>query len=232
MVLFCVVGEMGAGKTLTATHLAFKNWYFRKMKIFSNYHLFQIPYYYIETVSQLLEMRDGVAVLDELWRICDARMSRSSKNQFVGDILARSRKRHLVYLFTAQVIDTIDRRIRKVQDFTAYPILNRTETFCKVTIFRTGYPKEANYMKTIYFDTAIPMQCYDTDEEVDMVDDLKDEVRKPPQLMFQEKYNPEHGYGCQCEECKTKFFKTWEEADKYGEEYWKKKFHEILKENK
>jgi hypothetical protein len=59
---------MGAGKTLTATYLAWKNWYSRQMKIFSNYHLYKVPYYYIHTVKQLDYMHEGVALLDEMWR--------------------------------------------------------------------------------------------------------------------------------------------------------------------
>jgi hypothetical protein len=107
---------MGAGKTLTVTHLVWKNWFTRRMKIYSNYPLYKLPYYYLETIRQLDFMHDGVAALDELWRIVDSRMSRKSSNKLVADILARSRKRHLVYIFSAQVIDSIDKRIRKVQE--------------------------------------------------------------------------------------------------------------------
>lgn len=122
MVIFGMVGDMGAGKTLGATYLGWKNWYSRDMKIFSNYHLYKIPYYYIKTVKQLDFMHEGVALLDEwltclriklsrlMWRIVDSRMSRKASNKFVSDILARSRKRRLVYIFTAQVIDSIDKR--------------------------------------------------------------------------------------------------------------------------
>ena len=243
MVLFGICGELGSGKTLSLTYLTFRNWFYRKMKVFSNYHLFGIPYYYIEYVSQFNYMKDGVACMDELWRVCDARMSRTTKNQFTADILARSRKRHLTYLFTAQVLDTVDGRIRKVQDFTAIPVLNRLETVCRLAIFRTGYPKAKNLMKTVYFYTQDHpiyigeygarilnfMRMYDTDEEVDMEDDSKNPVAKPPRLIFQPNYNPAHGYECDCEECGTKYFERWEDADKYAEEYWKKKIDEYLK---
>jgi hypothetical protein len=138
-VLFGVVGEMGSGKTLTVTQLGWKNWFTRNMKIYSNYPLYKLPYYYLESIKQLDHMYDGVALLDELWRIVDSRMSRKASNKLVADILARSRKRHLIYIFSAQVIDSVDKRIRKVQDFTAYPLLSRGETDCKVVIFRTGW---------------------------------------------------------------------------------------------
>jgi hypothetical protein len=126
------------------------------MKIFSNYKLYKIPYYYIKSVRQLDFMHEGVALLDEkldyfcnlirqMWRIVDSRMSRKASNKFVSDIknlskLARSRKRRLVYIFTAQVIDSIDKRIRKVMDFSCLPvIMGRYESECKCLIFRTGF---------------------------------------------------------------------------------------------
>lgn len=132
------------------------------MKLYSNYPLYKMPYYYLETIRQLDYMHDGVALLDELWRIVDSRMSRKASNKLVADILARSRKRRLVYIFTAQVIDTIDKRIRKVQDFTCYPMLGRGEKTCKAIIFRTGFAKNANYMKTFYYSTQIPFSTYDS----------------------------------------------------------------------
>lgn len=74
-----------------------------------------------------------------MWRIVDSRMSRKASNKFVSDILARSRKRRLVYIFTAQVIDSIDKRIRKVMDFSCLPVLmGRYDQECKCLIFRTG----------------------------------------------------------------------------------------------
>jgi len=64
-VLFCVIGEMGAGKTLACTHLGWKNWFTRKMKIYSNYRLYKLPYYYLETIKQIDYCKDGVVLLDE-----------------------------------------------------------------------------------------------------------------------------------------------------------------------
>jgi hypothetical protein len=243
MVLFAIVGEMGSGKTLTCTYLGFKNWYFRKMKIFSNYRLYKIPYYYIESVRQFDHMRDGVALLDEFWRICDSRLSRKAANKFVGDILARSRKRSLVYIYTAQVIDTIDKRIRKVQDFTAYAVGNRKETVMKCLVFRTGYAKSGTYMKTFYYTTEIPMMSFNTNEEVDMIDDTAEEGPCPePKLIWQEGISKCKDCGFvntmdigKCEMCESRniekiepiFFNTWEEADAHAQKYWEEKFKEL-----
>jgi hypothetical protein len=107
-----------------------RNWFFKGQAIYSNIHLFKIPYYYLSGVNQLDEIRNGYVLLDELWLLVDSRMSRSSKNIFVANILSKSRKRDLTYISTAQVADSIETRIRKVLDFTFYPLLNREETIC------------------------------------------------------------------------------------------------------
>lgn len=66
MVLFGIVGELGSGKTLTLTFLGWKNWFFRHKKLYSNYHLYKMPYIYIDTVEKLEDMRDGFFLADEL----------------------------------------------------------------------------------------------------------------------------------------------------------------------
>jgi len=208
MVLMGIVGELGAGKTLTLTFLGWKNWIIRKQKVFSNYHLYKIPYYYISAVNQLEFPRNGVVLMDEIWRISDSRLSLKERNKFVADILGRSRKRHLHYLFTAQLIDQIDKRIRKVMDFSVYPLLNRNQTLCKITFFRTGFPKEGNYMKTGYYKTVVVFNLYDTDEEIDMEEEGDTEI-KP---IFQESPNSD-----------VLVFDSWEEADAYARKFWKPK---------
>jgi hypothetical protein len=166
-------------------------------------------------------------------------LSRKASNKLVSDVLARSRKRHLIYIFTAQVIDTIDKRVRKVTDFTAYPmIIGKSENTVKSIIFRSAYPKSSNLMKTFYFDTWLPMSVYNSYEEVDMIDDTDDEnPPKQPKLMWQEgtfrcnkckfvmtQTDPE------CPDCQSKdlspiepmFFDDWASADKWGSDYWEK----------
>jgi len=202
-----IVGELGSGKTLGLTFLGWKNWYYRKKKIYSNYHLYKIPYIYIDSVEKLDQMKDGFALLDEFWLWIDARTTRSNKNKIVSDILLKSRKRGLTYCFTAQILDLLDKRVRKVMDFTAYPILNPQENLCKVAIFRTGYPKKAHYLRTFYFKTHIIFNLYDTNEEIAQI---QDESKEAITIIWQE--SPNH------EPIK---FETWADADKYAEMFWK-----------
>jgi intein/homing endonuclease len=168
----------------------------------------------------------------------NSRMSRKASNKFVSDILARSRKRHLVYIFTAQVIDTIDKRIRKVADFCAYPMLGRGEKTVKCIIFRSAYPKNSNYMKTMYFDTFIPFASYDSNAEVDMIDDTdQEDPPKPPKLIWQEGFARCRKckfvmtmHEAKCPECESQdlelieptYYDDWETADKFAQAYWEK----------
>ena len=60
---------------------------------------------------------------------------------------------------------------------------------------------------------------YATEEEVEMTQEEGKEMSQ--KIIFQPEYNKEHGFRCECSQCGTKYFKTWEEADTYAEEYWK-----------
>jgi len=223
--LFGLAGELGAGKTLTLTYLAWKNWFMRRRKIYSNYHLFKIPYILVQSFEAFDKMKEGFVAMDELWRLIDSRASLTLRNRVTANILAKSRKRGLIIAFTVQVLDSIDKRVRKIMDFTAYPILNATESICKVVVFRTGYPKAGTYMKTFYFRTPLIFECYDTNEEIEP---WEDDAEFKELIVFQPNFNPEHGYLCECEKCGTKLFKSWEEADKYAESYWRKAFRTKL----
>jgi hypothetical protein len=211
MVLFCLVGELGAGKTLGLTFLAWKNWFYRRKPLFSNYHLFQMPYYFIDTQAKMDMMREGFFAADELWLWIGTEKTVVTK--LSTNILLKSRKRNLTYAFTSQILDQLNKRVRKILDFTAYPQLNAREDIMKCAIFRTGNPVPATYMKTIYFKTALFFTLYDTNEEVQPLQEQSDIPFKP---FFQESKDSE-----------LLEFETWEEADKFAEQFWNKKYRSL-----
>jgi hypothetical protein len=90
-------------------------------------------------------------------------------------------------------------------DFTFLPILTNDENVCKVLVFRGGFPREGQYMKTTYYKTPKIYELYDTNEEI-MMDEEGGKLGKP---IFQESADS-----------KMHTFKTWEEADKFAEVYW------------
>lgn len=133
----------------------------------------------------------------------------------MANILLKSRKRGLTYCFTSQILDLLDKRVRKVMDFTAYPILNPGESLCKTSIFRTGFPKPAHYIRTFYFKTPLVFNLYDTNEEVEVLrvpnEGEESELdAEPAKIVWQEDKNTPPIY-----------FEQWEDADKYAELYWK-----------
>jgi hypothetical protein len=160
-------------------------------------------------------------IVDEWWTLWDARLSRTAKNIAGANILARSRKKHLTYVGTSQVADAVEGRIRKVLDFTFYPMMNREETVIKLLMFRGGSVKKAShFMKAFYFRTELVKTMFDTDELVETADESKEEEI----IVFQQSFDRKHGYWCECEECGTKFFEKWEDADKYANDWWKANF--------
>ena len=221
MVLTIIYGELGSGKTLTQTYLIWRQWFWGGKKIYSNYPLFKIPYVPITTMNQFMEMREGAFGGDEFWLVIDSRLSQSKRNRMASILLLRSRRRKLHIFITSQTLDQVDKRIRKITDFSMYPCLNADKTICKVIAFKTGYPKPAFYMHTFYYPTKPVFEMYDTYAEPFPLSAEPDDT-KEYSFVFQESMNS-----------KPKIFKSWEEADKHGREYWKNlvknpKFRELL----
>lgn len=65
MVLLALCGNLGAGKTLGLTYLAWRN-YQKNQKIYANYDL-KLPHKRVMTVEDLTKMQRGFAAMDELW---------------------------------------------------------------------------------------------------------------------------------------------------------------------
>lgn len=151
----------------------------------------------------------------------NSRLSKSKKNKIVNDILSAGRKKHLVYVFTAQVLHSIDKRIRDITDITSYPQLNMNESGCRVLVFNGGYVRNmSGYSTKYYFVTKPIFDLYDTDEIVEMPDSTNEQMK----IVFQENFIRDHGYFCQCEHCNTKFFDDWLSAENYADAYWKKMY--------
>jgi hypothetical protein len=108
----------------------------------------------------------------------------------------------------------LDKRLRKVLDFTSYCLLNRTETLGKVFIFRGGYPKDHMLLKSFMFYTQGVFSLYETNEEIDM---REEDDGQPPKIVFQE--SAEHP---------PKYFDNWTDADAFAEKWWEKHGKDLL----
>lgn len=187
MAIMVITGELGSGKTLSLTYLAWRNWYLKKKIIFANYKLYGIPYLRITRVSELDMIRNGYLCADEMWVWLESCAGERLKKKIIADILRRSRKRSLTVNSTSQTLDQIPPRIRKILDFIGYPVLNRSATICKLLIF--AGPKGRSLLKTHYFYTEPVFKMYDTNEEVsDLIDDVTESWNKPYSRVSHLKY--------------------------------------------
>jgi hypothetical protein len=170
MVLVAIIGELGCGKTLALTFLAWHNYQNKGKKIFSNYKFKTIPFEYVSEAEDINNMHSGFFAGDELWLWLDSRSSHSKKNKFISSILIKSRKRNLEIVYTTQSFFQIDVRVRNITDFIITPVLSKSERTCKLL----WYTKESFMMnkpvKIIKFKTKDFFDMYDTTEEIEPID--------------------------------------------------------------
>lgn len=167
MVLFCIVGELGAGKTLGLAFLTWNNWFKKGRRIFSNFNLYGFPYTKIETIPDLDNMSSGFFAGDELWSWLDSWEGKSEKKRLISSILLKSRKRDITIAYTTQTLQQIVKRIRDVTDFTAYPIMSGDGTWCRMNIFRGTRLIPAMLVNPArYFNVESVVAMYNTYEEI------------------------------------------------------------------
>jgi len=163
--LMGVIGELGSGKTLGMTYMGIRNYvkYEGTRTIFANYHLFDVPFNFVDSPEQIDDIHSGIFLADELWLWLDSRVSSSKRNRFVSAILAKSRKRDLDILYTSQSFSQVDKRVRKITDFVAVPSHNEASHRCTIRIYTNP---AGDLIKILKFN-AIPIyELYDTTEEI------------------------------------------------------------------
>ncbi len=167
MVLFAIVGELGAGKTLALSYLAWNNWFKKKKRLYSNYNFYGMPFTPVNSLPNLDKMKEGFFAGDELWLWVDSRTSKAERNRIISSILLKSRKRGITIAYTTQTIQQIDKRIRDITDFIAYPLMSVNNDYCRIEIFRGPRPTMSSRMKNpVYFVCEPIYSIYNTYEEV------------------------------------------------------------------
>jgi hypothetical protein len=136
--LVAILGNLGKGKTLSLTYLAWNNFFIRRKKIYSNYDLYGIPYTKITTIGSLealmpledenvLNKQEVVFLGDELWRWVSARtIGKGAKalKDLIDRILLGSRKAFVTVIYTTQNLAQVDPWVRRTTDLFIYPILH------------------------------------------------------------------------------------------------------------
>lgn len=169
MPLGAILGELGAGKTLTLTWMGFRN--FQKgRKIYSNYGL-AFEYEPVNSTEDIGNMFQGMFLGDELWLWLDSRESKQKVNKIRSGILLKSRKRDLDILYTAQDFSQIDKRIRRVTDYIIIPQLMRNNQWCIVYYHsRLSYMTRQAPLRIMRFYCPQIWKMYDTREEINPID--------------------------------------------------------------
>lgn len=188
--LFAIVGELGAGKTLALSYLAWTNWLKKERKVFANYNFYGFPFCQIKTLPSLDKMKEGFFAGDELWLWLDSRTTKDERNMIVSSILLKSRKRGITIAYTTQSLHQVEKRIRDVTDFIAYPMMSVDNSWCRLEIFRGPKPSIATRINPpLYFMCEPVYAIYNTYEEVQQVTSGNDES-DPTEIMFPIMANP------------------------------------------
>lgn len=116
-----VFGDVGSGKTLFTTYLAYK--LHKERKIYANYHIFLDNCFLLRSPSDLLKIgkdENALIILDEAYAWLESRVSASKINRLLSYLIFQSRKRNFDVAFTAQIFTTVDVRLRKLVDVIVY----------------------------------------------------------------------------------------------------------------
>ena len=210
MVLIMVSGELGVGKTLTLTYLAWNNYYYKKRKIASNYTLYGLPYYPIRTVKEfftfippvttpeeILKGEEKAFFGDDFWKwigTATLGLGTKKKTEIIKRILMASRKSFVTVFYSTQIPKMIKPEIREVTDLMMKPMLSPDKSYCKVYVYGLVEGKYLHPMQPIYFNTEPIIAMYNTYEvayEAEL--DLSDEElysNLPTGMKLVEEFNP------------------------------------------
>lgn len=152
-------GDLGSGKTAIMTLLAYffyKNGY----KVMSNYGL-KFPHETID-VNNVEDNYNYVVCIDEMTTILDGRNSSSAFNKDFSYFVLQSRKRNIILIYTAQFKDSVDKRLRNLQDYIIYCIKRNSKLYYYLMPSSETSVKRAS----ILLKSIIPTlkKLYDTNE--------------------------------------------------------------------
>lgn len=179
--IFTVVGNIGSGKTLFLTYLAYL-FHCGGYKIGANYHL-KFPYLPLARIKSFKALRehDYFLAVDEIWKSADSRKSNSVLNQLFSSEVLQSRKRNAHVGCTTQAIMQLDVRIRNLSNFVFEPLEiiyhNDRPIAMRLSYFRNDLYKRIRYMSVplILPDGRYICDMYDTLEMIDSVQSDKSE---------------------------------------------------------
>jgi len=169
-----IIGELGMGKTATATYLAHLA-FLKGDLVFSNYPLFfeHIPISHpahLVFISEFLKdiKCNSLVVLDEGWRWISSALSQSKVQIILSHVYTRSRKEGWDLVYTTQRFMNVQIRLRQITDSifipTPIPYYSKVPDLFKIGVtdtqgFLNGKPFRFNLddVKELYNTNA---ECY------------------------------------------------------------------------
>lgn len=106
-----IYGDMGNGKTIFMTYIAWKN---PDIPVYADYKL-NLPNFKPLEIDELLSLPDEKALIlfDEIDEYLNNRRSMSNLSLFLNTVMKQTRKRKLEVLGSTQLLDTIDSRFTR-----------------------------------------------------------------------------------------------------------------------
>jgi Holliday junction resolvase - archaeal type len=178
-----IFGKLGVGKTMLLTFYAKKE-YEAGRKIYCNYALKDIPFTYVDSITDFETMRNGCAIMDEFWLWANSRLGQSLTNRSLIDVCMRLRKRDVDLYYTSQRAMAVDVMVRSVTNFYLYPFKYLSKKDKKWHIAFHGFDEMGKYLKTSYLGLSVEEmgKFYNTNEEVNRIDKKTDPLAKGIQL--------------------------------------------------
>lgn len=168
-----IIGDRGAGKTCIMTALA-EAYHKEGKRIFTNYHLFHIPYTKI-TLEEMIKLPDhlnnSVVLIDEIHVWADAYDFMGKPARALATFATQLRKRKVNFYYTTQIFTQAPLRLRRQTNY--FMAMQNT---AKQGQFKTQIIDRFNsntIVNEFYFDGRPFYDKYDTDEVI--VVDEKDE---------------------------------------------------------
>jgi hypothetical protein len=121
----------------------------------------------VNSIPDLEKMKSGFFTGDELWSWLDSWEGKSEKQRLISSILLKSRKRDVTIVYTAQHLQQINKRIRDITDFIAYPVISVDNSYCRMEIFRGPKPSLGTRINPArYFNVEPVLAMFNTYEEI------------------------------------------------------------------
>lgn len=174
-----IEAQMGEGKTTTATAIAVDAYKARKAKIFTNYHLYGIPYVYC-TIQMMIKMlntgiiKDGILIIDEAYIEGEARRAMSSLTLLMTWFGQQMRKRNIELYIIVQHGRFIDWRFRYIMKRKITCTYNEKSHMVRLLIqdLKKGTEKIISYWSPQYW------PYYNTNEIPTIPQDMIDKALK------------------------------------------------------